>query len=279
MQDLNLEKGKIAIIVAGLFCLYAVYGAIADFRLPDKAQAIEPSKPIVELDPVDINALVGAHLFGVPPAPPQVAAATRKDTKKNNTPAETKPEKPNTKPVQIKITVTGLLASADDDYAAAIMKVDNKPERMYKVGEDLGKAEVVLQSIGNESVVIDNNGNEQVFTLKRPSLESGGGGANQNQAANRQPIRNDSGIPPLPPELELQASGGYQDSSGAYSPELPEIEIPPPPLSEDMEEEFMNQEFARDVEGNYIDPENDMPPPLEEGEFPIESPNFQLPVF
>ena len=56
------------------------------------------------------------------------------------------------------------------------LKVDNKPEKLYRVGEDLGKPEVKLQSVDRDSVIIDNNGNEQTIVIKRPGLESAPGG-------------------------------------------------------------------------------------------------------
>ena len=58
MQDFTLDKGKLAIAFAGLFCLFAVYAAITEFKLPnDAAQAVEPAQAIVELDPVNIQLL------------------------------------------------------------------------------------------------------------------------------------------------------------------------------------------------------------------------------
>ena len=73
MQDFSLDKGKLAIGLAGIFCLFAVYSAITEFKLPTDAEAVEPAQAIVELDPVNIQLLTQTHLFG---QPPQVVVTT-----------------------------------------------------------------------------------------------------------------------------------------------------------------------------------------------------------
>ncbi len=305
MQDFTLNKGKLAIILAGLFCLYAVYGAVNDFKLPGEAQALEPADPIVELDPVNVQLLTKTHLFG---QPPQVKVAVKQKTvnKPNNSKAannaarknqqaanKPKPaQKPKPKPIKINVTVTGLLASADEDYAAAVLKVDNKPEKLYKVGEDLGKPEVKLQSVELESVVIDNNGNEQTIAMKRPGLESSGkpgnvqrtNRSNNNQSANQ--------IPQLPPELELPEELEYLNAiapEGAFVPPQPEpVNVEQPPLPEEIEEQMlleqMQDELDQDIQAelglnNNAQNSRQIPPQPElEGEAAA-SPNFKMPVF
>ncbi len=300
MQDFTLDKGKLAIILAGLFCLYAVYGAVSDFKLPGEAQALEPAQQIVELDPVNIQLLTKTHLFG---QPPQVkVAATKKVNnrkvtnnaaqKKQQAKAKQQQKKRNTKPIKINVTVTGLLASADDDFAAAMLKVDNKPEKLYKVGEDLGKPEVKLQSVEIESVIIDNNGNEQTIAMKRPGLESNKNAGNNRRSNQRNNNQNSNRIPELPPELELPEelqSLNQGAAQGAYTPPPPEpVDFQEPPLPEELEEELlleqMQEEFDEDIQqelglnSNDSNPE-EIPPLPELDEQADSAPNFQMPVF
>ena len=288
MQDFTLNKGKLAIIVAGLFCLFAVYGAVSDFKLPGEAEALEPVDPIVELDPVNIQLLTKTHLFG---QPPQVKVAkTRKVTNNNRkvvnkaarknqqtkAKQEQKKQQRNTKPIKINVTVTGLLASADEDFAAAILRVDNKPEKLYKVGEDLGKPEVKLQSVELESVIIDNNGNEQIIAMKRPGLSSNNNPAN-NQRSNHANNRDSNRIPELPPELPLglELPDKLQllneaSAVGAYTPSVEEHDFEEPPLPEELEEELLFEQLQDELD-------EDIQAELE-AEISSE-PNFQMPVF
>jgi len=303
MQDFTLDKGKLAIILAGLFCLYSVYGAVIDFKLPGEAEALEPAEQIVELDPVNIQLLAKTHLFG---QPPQVkVAATKKannrkavnNAAKKNQQAKAqqqqkKQEKRNTKPIKINVTVTGLLASADEDFAAAMLKVDNKPEKLYKVGEDLGKPEIKLQSVELESVTIDNNGNEQTIAMKRPGLESNSKGGNTQRSNNRSNnTRNSNRIPELPPELELPDQLqllNEASAQGAYTPPPVEpIAIDELPPQDELEEQMLLEQMQEEldeeiqaelgIDGNDINSiENQQLPELE-NENGV--PNFKMPVF
>ena len=285
MQDFTLNKGKLAIIVAGLFCLYAVYGAVSDFKLPGEAEALEPADPIVELDPVNIQLLTKTHLFG---QPPQIKVAkTRKVTNNNRkvvnkatrknqktkVKQEQKKQQLNTKPIKINVTVTGLLASADENFAAAILRVDNKPEKLYKVGEDLGKPEVKLQSVELESVIIDNNGNEQTIAMKRPGLESSKKAGNNRTTNRSNNSTNSNRIPELPPELELPEELQLLDDNqqqGAYTPSVEEFDFEEPPLPEELEEELLLEQLHDELD-------EDIQAELE-AEISSE-PNFQMPVF
>ena len=304
MQDFTLDKGKIAIAIAGLFCLFAVYAAITEFRLPSDAQAVEPAQAIVELDPVNIQLLTQTHLFG---QPPQVIVNTdnndlenqlRQDEENRLRQQQQQQQQVNTRPIDINVTVTGLLASNDADFSAAVLKVDNKPEKLYRVGEDLGKPEVKLQSVDRDSVVIDNNGNEQTIVIKRPGLESGpsanAGGRNNNSQNFNQNLGD---IPELPPELELpEELEGLNNAAydGAYTPPLPEpVEFETAELSslpEDIQEQLLDEqleaeldeearaaleaELQQDDHGMIEDEE-----PLPEVITDPNSPDFQMPVF
>ena len=322
MQDFTLDKGKIAMMVAGLFCLYAVYGAVSEFKLPSEAQAIEPAQQIIELDPVNIQLLTKTHLFGRPPEA-LVAAAKKVNAnrnKQNNNAAANRNKlanqnkRVNTKPIKINVTVTGLLASNDEDFAAAMLKVDNKPEKLYRVGEDLGKPEVKLQSVELESVIIDNNGNEQTIAMKRPGLESSNK-RNNNQSNNNSRNTNlvpaipaDLNLPPepdleLPEELQMLNTASFD---GAYTPPMPTpVDIDQPPIPEELEEELLQRQIEDELDediraaleetrGNIDpngNPENapddhgggddhdieDFTPPLPDAEASV--PNFQMPVF
>ena len=312
MQDFNLDKGKMAMILAGLFCLYAVYGAVSEFKLPNQAQAIEPAQEIIQLDPVNIQMLTKTHLFGEPPQVIMATAnkvnATRNRLKNNNT-EKKKPKKQqqqvNTKPVQINVTVTGLLASNDQNFAAAMLKVDNKPEKLYKVGEDLGKPEVKLQSVELESVVIDNNGNEQTIAMKRPGLENNKNAPNNRSVSNARGNQNTGLIPEIPADLalpeELQMLNS-QTVDGAYTPPMPEP-IPVPEQQAATEDELLQRQIEDDLdediraaleeaggqldsdeilEENYDDHgdgSHDEEIPLSDSNAIESSPDFQMPVF
>ena len=302
MQDFTLDKGKLAIILAGLFCLYAVYGAVSDFKLPGEAEALEPVQQIVELDPVNIQQLTKTHLFGHPPKV-KVAVTKKANNKRNANNArknqqakakqEQKKQKRNTKPIKINVTVTGLLASLDENFAAAILKVDNKPEKLYRVGEDLGKPEVKLQSVELESVTIDNNGNEQTVAMKRPGLESNNKSGKKQRDNRTNNNRNSSLIPDLPPELELpeelQLLNEVSGQGGAYSPPSPEsVDFDEPPLPEELEEELLLEQLQNELDEdaqadlglNSTSFNSNEIPPLPEFEGENESaPKFQMPVF
>ncbi len=280
MQDFTLNKSKLAIILAGLFCLYAVYGAVSDFELPGEAQALEPVEAIVELDPVNIQLLTKTHLFGQPPQVKVVATRktnnTNRNTKKANTAKKNqqqkKQQKRNTKPIKINVTVTGLLASNDDNFAGAILKVDNKPEKLYKIGEDLGKPEVKLRSIELESVILDNNGNEQTIAMKRPGLESSNNAGN-NRRTDRVNTRTNQ-IPELPPELELPQELQLLDQAsaqGAYTPEpQAPLEFDEVPLPEELEEELLLEQMENELD-------QDIQAELE-AEAAL-NPDFKMPIF
>ena len=301
MQDFTLDKGKLAIAFAGLFCLFAVYAAITEFKLPSNAQAVEPAQAIVELDPVNIQLLTQTHLFG---QPPQVAVKTntidltnqRKVDEENQRKQQQQQQQANARPIDINVTVTGLLASNDADFSAAVLKVDNKPEKLYRVGEDLGKPQVKLQSVERDSVVIDNNGNEQTIVIKRPGLESGpatnNGGRNNNVPNYNQ---NSNAIPELPPELELpEELQGLNNAAydGAYTPPLPEpVEFESSELSslpEDIQEQLMQEQMEAQLEEEArAELESEMDDhgsseaevAIPEIETDPNSPDFQMPVF
>ena len=305
MQDFTLDKGKLAIIFAGLFCLFAVYGAITEFKLPNNAQAVEPAQTIVELDPVNIQLLTQTHLFG---QPPQVVVKTdnsdlinqRKLDEENQRKQQQQQQQANTRPIDINVTVTGLLASNDADFSAAVLKVDNKPEKLYRVGEDLGKPEVKLQSVKSDSVVIDNNGNEQTIVIKRPGLESGAPANNGGRNNNLNIDQGFNQIPEMPPELELpEELEGLNNAAydGAYSPPLPEpVEFESPELSslpEDIQEELLQEQLEADIEeaaraeleeamdehGGFDDHSAIDEPPTPEFNKDPSSADFQMPVF
>ena len=298
MQDFTLDKGKIAIAFAGLFCLVAVYGAITDFKLPSNAEAVEPAQAIVELDPVNIQLLTQTHLFG---QPPQAVVKTdntdlinQRKIDEENQRKQQQQQQANARPIDINVTVTGLLASNDVDFSAAMLKVDNKPEKLYRIGEDLGKPEVKLQRVDRDSVVIDNNGNQQTIVIKRPGLESGpsanNGGRNNNANFNQ----NFNEIPEMPPELELpEELEGLNNAAydGAYTPPLPDpIEFESPELTslpEDIQEQLLQEQLeaeldeeARAVLESQMDDHGsiDEPPTPEFSDDPS-SPDFQMPVF
>ena len=300
MQDFTLDKGKLAIAFAGLFCLFAVYAAITEFKLPNDAQAVEPVQAIVELDPVNIQLLTQTHLFG---QPPQVVVTTntnqddqRKiDEENRRRQQQQQQQQTNTRPIDINVTVTGLLASNDADFSAAVLKVDNKPEKLYRVGEDLGKPEVKLQSVDRDSVVIDNNGNEQTIVIKRPGLESapGGNSGGRNNVSNFN--QNQGVIPELPPELALpEELQGLNNAAydGAYTPPLPEpAEFDTAGLSslpEDLQEQLLQEQLEAELDEEAraaLESQLDDHGSIEEEQVDPEvvtdpsSPDFQMPVF
>lgn len=295
MQDFTFDKGKIAIALAGVFCLFAVYGAITQFKLPRDAQAVEPAQAIVELEPVNIQLLTQTHLFG---QPPQVAVKTNNDELENQRRLEAEnrrkqQQQVNTRPIDISVTVTGLLASNDVEFSAAVLKVDNKPEKLYRVGEDLGKPEVILQDVDRDSVVLDNNGYEQIIVINRPGLESGSG-ASMGAGNNNFPSfdQNASEIPELPPELELpEQLENLNDAAfgGAYTPppseptQLDTSEVSS--LTNDLQDQLLldeletpglDQQTRSELEAELDDHDS-----MEdfEDETDANSPDFQMPVF
>lgn len=309
MQDFTLDKGKLAIIVAGLFCLFAVYSAISEFKLPSDAKAVEPAQAIVELDPVNIQLLTQTHLFG---QPPQAVATTNnndsldqrrrdEENKRKQQEQQQQQKQANARPIDINVTVTGLLASNDADFSAAVLKVDNKPEKLYRVGEDLGKPEVRLQGVDRDSVTIDNNGNEQIIALKRPGLESNAGantGVRNNNISNSS--FNQNGIPELPPELAMPEELESLNNAafdGAYSPPLPEpVEFETAELEtaefgalpEEIQDQLLQDQLDAELEEEAsaaLESEFDDHGSLEEQQLDDDSdidqssPDFQMPVF
>ena len=302
MQDFTLDKGKLAIVLAGLFCLFAVYSAITEFKLPSDAQAVEPAQAIVELDPVNIQLLTQSHLFG---QPPQVVVTTnnndlinqrKRDEENKRKQQQQQQQQAKARPVDINVTVTGLLASNDVDFSAAVLKVDNKPEKLFRVGEDLGKPEVKLQSVNRDSVVIDNNGNEQIITIKRPGLESSAGASTGGRNNNNSNFNlNLNEIPELPPELELpEELEGLNNAAyeGAYTPPLPEqVQFETTEFSslpEDIQDQLLEDQFEAELDEEtraaldaQLDDHGSIEgqPPDPQIETDPSSPDFQMPVF
>ncbi len=299
-----MDKGKLAIAFAGLFCLFAVYSAITEFKLPRDAEAVEPAQAIVELDPVNIQLLTQTHLFG---RPPEVVVTSnnnnlinqqrKRDEENRRKQQQAQPNKATSRPIDISVTVTGLLASNDVNFSAAVLKVDNKPEKLYRIGEDLGKPEVVLQSVDRESVVIDNNGNEQIIAIKRPGLDSGNSLNNSGRNTNQPNFnRNLNEIPELPPELELpEGLEGLNNAAfeGAYSPPLPapiEFETAEfDSLPDDIQQQLLEDQFEAELDEEaraaleaQLDDHGEIEdgvPPNPEIENNPDSPDFQMPVF
>lgn len=299
MQDFTLDKGKIAIATAGLFCLLAVYAAVTEFRLPSDAQAVEPAQAIVELEPVDIQQLSQTHLFGQPPqsvvkVDNDALMNQRRLDEENRRKLQQQQEQAKARPIDINVTVTGLLASNDADFSAAVLKVDNKPEKLYRVGEDLGKPEVRLESVDRDSIVIDNNGNAQIIAIKRPELVSGAA-LNRGSQNNQQNFnQGNNQIPELPPELQMPEETGNINSDaegGAYTPPLPEpVEFEPqqPAFDDDIQEQMIQDQLQAEM-GQQMIPEDEMEVDdhgdYEEELLPPElrtdpsSADFQMPVF
>ncbi len=118
--------------------------------------SVNPNPRTVQ--PVQMNQIIAAHLFGRP------------EQKKQ--PVQT--EAPKTR---LNLSLTGVIASADPRYARAIIAAGSKPAKSYGVGDVLDKSDVKLHSIEANKVLLERNGKLESLAMARNQLR----GANSEQ--------------------------------------------------------------------------------------------------
>jgi general secretion pathway protein C len=169
----------------GLLCVLGLWGVLALTRLlwalvpgaESTAAAPEVINPVsvsaagagVTVAPVDIERVVGWHLFGEVGATAPVAAAPEQVAK---TEALAGIED-GARKTQLQIKLTGIVASTGDGLGHAIIESQNQ-QAVYAVGDKLPVAgQVKLAKVMPQQVVLDNGGTYELLVLfEKSSLGS-----------------------------------------------------------------------------------------------------------
>lgn len=145
---------------AALAVLYPIGPRIADYLSDGGAAGPPAPSDTSSTDPralrYDIGAVADAHLFGEPEkeAPTDVGEA------------------PETK---LQLRLVGLIASASDRYARALIGVNAGDVNDYGVGEDIEGTQATIRSVEPRRVLLDRNGAVESLHLKTPDLKGGSG--------------------------------------------------------------------------------------------------------
>ncbi len=133
----------------------------------------------------DIDRIVSAHLFGQTDQPEAAEVARAPETK-------------------LQLRLMGMIASADDRYARALIGVNRGDVTPYRVGQAVEGTDARIRSVEAKRVLLDRHGAVESLYLKLPDLSSKDGaavGAEESGQAGRQASPSSDG-------RTLQSEGG-----------------------------------------------------------------------
>ncbi len=142
---------------------------------PVKSVQLPPPRPPLRSNHapgVDVQGIVAAHLFGIPPRPTQ--------------------DESNAPQSSANLVLAGTIATQDPKHGIAII-VDGGPSKVYSVGDNVGGA--LLHAVYLDHVILDRGGALETLTLPRLLLAGGAPaarrqiGADPNTAANLENVR------------------------------------------------------------------------------------------
>ncbi len=142
-------------LIAFVLLAAAVAGTAFTFRTTPTDRVAAPAAPTApgpagaeQVYP--IGKVVAAHLFGDPGAKKVESAPT---------------QAPQTK---LRLTLLGVVASADSGVARAVIRVENEQARSYAIGDVLEKTDAKLHSIQAGQVLLSRKGKFESLPLLRP---------------------------------------------------------------------------------------------------------------
>jgi len=138
-------------------------------------QATRESAPAdVHLPRIDIESLAAAHLFGTPAREPAAIVMEAPETR-------------------LQLRLVGLIASANDRYARALIGVNSGDVNDYGIGEDIADTQARVRSVEPRRVLLDRDGAVESLYLKTPDLTSGASGRRSSGGRNavREPVQSD----------------------------------------------------------------------------------------
>lgn len=194
LAAVGVQRWKLALMVVLAAWVLANLARLVWLLLPaPAAPAVDPTPPInatssgtarTDRAAVDIEAMVGWHLFGEAGAQQSQASA-----------ANTAAVEEQAQETTLNLQLLGLVSASDPTQSLAIIMADGSPQRV-EVGKALpGNGRVVLNKVLVDRVIIDNNGRFETLWLYNPEQSSrqsrGAGTPLSANAPGRIDLRND----------------------------------------------------------------------------------------
>lgn len=131
--------------------------------LPDQAGSASPSPVAVATSSgdgsrVDVDALIELAMFGEPDPADEPDSVDLANV-----------EAPET---QLNLSLRGVLATADESVARAIIAAGNGDDKSYRVGDTIGSG-AILRAVYPDRVILERNGELETLRLPRDNADSG----------------------------------------------------------------------------------------------------------
>lgn len=131
--------------------------------LPDQAGSASPA-PVTAAAPasdgsrVDVDSLIELAMFGEPDPADEPASVDLSDV-----------EAPET---QLNLSLRGVLATAEESVARAIIAAGDGDDKSYKVGDTIGSG-AILRAVYPDRVILERSGELETLRLPRDNADSG----------------------------------------------------------------------------------------------------------
>ncbi|MDJ0957654.1 MAG: type II secretion system protein N [Arenicellales bacterium] len=102
-----------------------------------------------------VDEIVAAHLFGEP--------------------AKAKQNLDQAPKTKLKLSLLGVLATDNDDYARALIQVQSKKMRTYSVGDIIEGTDAALHKVESQRVILDRKGKFESLGMQRKNLATTAG--------------------------------------------------------------------------------------------------------
>ncbi|MFT5111512.1 MAG: type II secretory pathway component PulC [Parasphingorhabdus sp.] len=150
---LGVSANLIALAAVGWVGWDTWQRGILDGYKPPKAQVAAQSAPVTRTT-YNINAIIGAHLFGA-------ANQVKQVVKQKVAP-----------PTRLNLVLVGVIASGIDSNGLALIEVTRGKQQVIRVGQSIGKTGATLSQVATDHVLIERNGKLEKLSLKRPGLKN-----------------------------------------------------------------------------------------------------------
>jgi len=178
-------------LVAALILGWVVFDGISRLSGQNQTQASfqtnEPSASSGRAS-YDFNRIVQAHLFG-----------------KKEVEAAQPTHLPETK---LRLDLLGMISSADSHYARAMIAVNSRNVKVYRVGDSIEGTDASLHAVEKTRILLDRNGVVESLRIKRPDIFSDGS-SGPDQAT--QPSRLGDAAYTVEPEPESETGEGANE--------------------------------------------------------------------
>jgi type II secretory pathway component PulC len=114
---------------------------------------VSPESLDLQMDNVDINTIVRAHLFGTEP--------------KNARPVAPKP----VAPTRLNLKLAGVIAIGSENQGIALIEVGRGRQQVVKVGQVIPTTDATLAEVARDHVLIERNAQLEKLSIVRPELE------------------------------------------------------------------------------------------------------------